>query len=203
MQQRRGIHFLALLILLAMVSGIPSRGTGGVKAFAVSPAGPEVKMLNRIYRLAYYGKSNYEMWEFTSGAETVDNWTTLVTILNYPEATSLQRMDQLSEGLIKVYKSSGGQVLKAKSQQDAFGGVCNTIIVAFDEADAKRYELCFVKVAMGKSHAYAAIYGVRIPDLIDRHAKANAFLKENAIAIEQAMLSTRFPATESLPRQSF
>lgn len=67
----------------------------------------------------------------------------------------------------------------------------------------KRFELNFVKLALGSKNAVVAVYGVRISDPKDYKAAAKAFLDQNSQTIGKALEVAKFPALEKLPRREF
>ncbi len=72
------------------------------------------------------------------------------------------------------------------------------MIVAFEQAAMKRYELNFVKVSMGETNAQVAIYGVRVAA-----PQAKAFLSQYSQEIGMALEKAMFPAPKTLPRRVF
>jgi hypothetical protein len=68
------------------------------------------------------------------------------------------------------------------------------MVVAFEQPAQKRYELNFVKAAMGVKNAYMAIYGVRVQD-------AKTFLNEHSAEIGKALEKAQLPPVAALPRK--
>jgi hypothetical protein len=165
---------------------------------------PKLTFMNSVYTLASHNeKNNHPMWEFTTGGEPIDQWNSLVTLIDRPEAKTMEEMDRLSQGIMEVYTTHGGKVLKAQTFQDTSGKPFNYMVAAFDEPQAHRFELNFVKIATGPQHAYTAIYGVRITDPQDYVGKANKFLNEHSAEIGHALGEAKFPALDTLPRKEF
>jgi hypothetical protein len=156
-----------------------------------------VNFMGKTYTLASHNQRASALWEFTTDHETVQNWTTLLTLVDRPDAKSMPDMDRLSQGIMDQYKSSGGQMLLAKTMSAA-GKPFNYMIVAFEQAAMRRYELNFVKASMGEANAQVAIYGVRVAA-----AQAKAFLSQNSQEIGMALEKTMFPAPKTLPRRVF
>lgn len=162
-----------------------------------------VNFFGRPYRLASYNQKANAMWEFTAPNETVTNWTTLFTIVDRPDARTPPDLDRLAQGILDAYKAKGGKVLLAKTMKDSTGKPYNYIVVGFDQPAQKRFELNFVKAALGPKNAYMAIYGVRVTDPKDYVAKAKAFLNERSTEIGKELENKKVPALETLPRREF
>jgi len=162
-----------------------------------------VNLFGRPYRLASYNQKANAMWEFAAPNETVANWTTLFTIVDRPDARTRPDLDRLAQGILDTYKAKGGKVLLAKTMGNATGTPYNYIVVAFDQPAQKRFELNFVKAALGPKNAYMAIYGVRVTDPKDYVAKAKAFLNERSAEIGKELENKKLPAVEALPRREF
>ena len=75
--------------------------------------------------------------------------------------------------------------------------------VAFDEPGKRRYELNFVKAAMGAKNAYMVIYGARVTDAKDYVGKAKAFLPARSGEIGMELEKMAAPAVGALPRREF
>ena len=153
----------------------------------VAMAAEPVTFLGRGYKLGHTELKPNPMYEYVSGAETVQNWTTLLTLIDRADAKSLGDLDRLAQGVMDTYKARGGKMVMAKTLKDGAGKPLNYMIVAFDEPGKKRYELSFVKAAMGAKNAYIAVYGVRVSDDRDYVAKAKKFLSEHSGEIGMAM----------------
>jgi hypothetical protein len=185
---------------LALAAGALARAGLAAPAPPAKPGeAASVSFLAKTYTLASYNERAKPMWEFTTGAETVDNWTTLVTLIDRPEATSLPQLDQVSEGVMQSYQSAGGRILRAETLKDKHGKPFNFMAASFDDPKSHRLELNFVKVFMGAKNAVVAIYGVRFGDP-SYMAKAKAFLDEHSTEVGSALEETSFPPTGSLPR---
>jgi len=170
----------------------------------VATAAPAINFLGQPYQLASYNQKHNPMWEFAAPSEKIDNWTTLLTVIDRPDAKSRADLDRLSQGILDTYKSRGGRVLMAKTMVDpSTGAPFNYMIVAFEEPQKKRFELNFVKAALGSKNAFMMVYGVRVSDPKDYTSKAKAFLSQNSEKIGKALESTAAPATATLPRREF
>ena len=75
----------------------------------------------RSYRLGSFNQKANAMWEFVSAPETVNNWTTLLTIVDRPDAKTVADMDRLAQGVLDPYKARGAKVVMARTMQDAAG----------------------------------------------------------------------------------
>ncbi|MEO8027272.1 MAG: hypothetical protein ABI823_12405 [Bryobacteraceae bacterium] len=166
--------------------------------------GPTVTLLAKTYRLGSHNHKSNATWEFVTGSETVNTWSTLVTLIDRPDAKTRPELDRLAEGVMANYKSHSGQVLLAKTMADSTGTPFNYLVAAFEEPAKKRYELNFVKIALGKSkNAYIVVYGVRVADPKEYQAKAKAFLSQQSGPIGKALESFAVPDLASLPKKFF
>jgi len=168
---------------------------------AAAANAPTMQLLGQTFTLADFNQTAAPMWEFTSGGESVDNWTRLVTVLERPDAKTREDLDRMAQGIMDTYKSRKGQVLMAKTLPDPKGVPYNYIIVAFDEPAKKRYELNFVKIGLGAKSAYVIVYGARVTDAKDYTAKSKAFLSEKSGEIGMALAAVAAPDTDRLPRR--
>lgn len=150
--------------------------------------------MGRDYKLGFSQLTPNPMYEYVSGNETVQNWTTLVTLIDRADAKTRPDLDRLAQGVMDTYKSRGGKVLMAKTMVDGSGKPFNYMVVAFDEPGKKRYELNFVKAAMGGKNAFMAVYGVRVSDERDYVAKAKQFLNERSGEIGRELEKVGPPA---------
>ena len=80
----------------------------------------------------------------------------------------------------------------AKTMVDASGSPYNYAVAAFDLPAEHRFELNFVKAALGPKNAYIAIYGV-----------AKAYLNEHSSEVGLELEKATLPATSTLPRKEF
>jgi hypothetical protein len=110
-------HRLAVLALLTTICGDAQMQ-------------PSITFMKRPYYLGSYSQKSNPMWEFVPNGETVDSWTTLVTIIDRPDAHTLSELDRLAEGIRSTYKSSGGQILMAKSMRNGGGVTFNYMLAA-------------------------------------------------------------------------
>jgi hypothetical protein len=181
-----------LILAMTIMSGV-----------TVLSGAQSISFQGRNYQLGSFNQKNHAMWEFTSGNETVNNWTTLLTIVDRPDAKTRPDLDRLAQGVMDQYKSRGGKVLMAKTMATAAGVPFNYMIVAFEEPAQKRFELNFVKAVLGEKNAAIVVYGVRVSDPKDYVAKAKAFLSEHSQEIGKALEVSVMPSTGTLPRKEF
>ncbi len=179
----------------------PSMGRPAVHT-AVMAASTDLRFLGQTYRLGSFNDRTNPMWEFVAPGERIDDWKTLFTVIDRPDAHGREALDRLAEGLMSNYKSHGARVLLARTMEDA-GAVFNYMVVAFDEPGQHRYELNFVKVGLGLQNAVVVIYGVRIADPGDYATKAKEFLDRNSSEIGRALGALVLPETTKLPRRPF
>lgn len=185
------VHPRTLTLALTLLTGV-----------STMTAADSISFLGRDYRLASHNQKASAMWEFTTGNETVNNWTTLLTVLDRPEAKTRPDLDRLAQGIMDTYKAKGGVVMMARTMTSK-DGPFNYMIVAFPQPAQKRFELNFVKIALAKTNAVIAVYGVRIEDASKDASKAKAFLSANSQAIGQALEQANLPSTATLPRREF
>jgi hypothetical protein len=127
----------------------------------------------------------------------------MVTIIDRPDARTREELDRLAEGIMTTYKSHGGQILAAKTMRADSGAGFNYMVAAFDEPAKQRFELNFVKMALGPTNAAIMIYGVRISDPRDYRTKAKEFLDRNSGEIGRALGNGELPDISKLPRKAF
>jgi hypothetical protein len=162
-----------------------------------------ITFLGHAYHPAFFSEKPNAMWEFTTANETVNNWTTLLTVIDRPDARTHPDLDHLAQGVLENYQSHGGRVLLAKTMVDASGAPFNYMVVGFNEPAEHRYELDFVKTALGQKNAYVMIYGVRVKDAQDYTTKAKAYLDQHSSEIGRELEKMAAPPTSTLPRQAF
>jgi hypothetical protein len=167
------------------------------------PSSPPLTFLSRTYRLGSFNQKQNPTWEYVSGSETIENWTTLVTLIDRPDARTVPDLDRLSEGVMSTYKSHGGHVLMAKTMRDKAGAPYNYMVAAFEEPAKNRFELNFVKFAMGPKNAFIMVYGARIADPQDYKAKGKEFLNQHSGEIGRALETAVPPELSTLPRKEF
>ncbi|MGA3024373.1 MAG: hypothetical protein ABSF98_06360 [Bryobacteraceae bacterium] len=143
------------------------------------------------------------MWEFFSGSETADDWTTRLTIIDRPDARSKSDIDKVSEGIKSDYEAHGGRVLIARTIEDPNGAPYHYTVVVSDEPSKQRTELSFVKAAISRRDAYVVVYAVRISDPNDYSSKAKAFLHQHSAEINNALGQAELPDMNKLPRTEF
>ncbi len=170
---------------------------------ATKPVTPSIVLLGRTYHLASFTLKPNALWEFTSVNETVNNWTTLLTVIDRPDALTRPDLDRLSQGILDQYKSHGGKILLAKTMVDVSGAPYNYMAAAFEQQPLHRFELNFVKAALGPNNAYMVLYGVRISDPNDYVDKAKAFLNQHSDEIGHELAKAVLPAIDKLPRKEF
>lgn len=162
-----------------------------------------IQFLGRQYQLGSFNNRQNGMWEFVTGGETVTTWTTLLTLIERPDARTREDLDRLAEGILAAYRSRGAKILLARTVQPSPATVYNYAVAAFDEPKEQRYELDFVKVQLGSEHAAVAVYGVRIADDQDYRSKARQFLDANSSEIGRALEGLALPNLAALPRREF
>jgi hypothetical protein len=173
-----------------------------VSAPASGPV-PTIEFRSQPYQLGSYNQKHNPMWEFVSNGETVDNWTTLLTVIERPDARTRQDLDGVSEGILTNYKSKGGQIVMAKTLVDKSGNPQNYLVAAFEEPARHAFELNFVNAVLGKTDVVVVIYGVRVTDPRDPLAKAKEFLSRNSGPIGMALGEMPLPDVSQFPRREF
>jgi len=171
--------------------------------FFASAAEPDVNLLTRSYKLASFHQKPNAMWEFVPPGESINAWKTLVTVIDRPDAHTQADLDRLAEGIDSNYKGHGGRILLAKTMQDHKGAPYNYIVVAFEQPEQHRFELNFVKIALGPKNAYILVYGARVTDPKDYLAKGKEFLNQHSDEIGRALESAVLPDISALPRREF
>src|SRR5262249_31483585 len=142
-------------------------------------------------------------WEFVSVDERIDDWKTLLTVIDRPDARSRAELDRLAEGIMATYKSHGGQILAARTTRQDSGALFNYLVAAFEEPGKRRIELNFVRVVLGQKNAAVVIYGVRIADSRDYRTTAKDFLDRRSEEIGHALGNVVLPDISRLPRKPF
>jgi hypothetical protein len=170
---------------------------------ASAQAPPALTLLGHTYHLGSYNQNSKPMWEFITPDETIDNWKTLVTIIDRPDAHTKPQLDQVGEGVLQNYKSHGAKILQAKTMVDPSGKPYNYLLAAFDEPAHHRFEFDFVKMALGPQNAFIAIYGVRITDPTDYLSKSKTFLTQHSGESGDAISNIVLPDLAKLPRKVF
>jgi hypothetical protein len=189
---------------LAVVASGQSRAARQSASPGASLAGvPAIAFLARTYRLGSYNEKKNPMWEFIMPDENINDWQTLLTVIERTDAHSAVELDRLAEGIMSTYKSNGGQILLARTLRDHSGAAFNYMVAAFEEPGKHRYELNFVKVAMGPKNAAVIVYGIRISDPQDYRAKAKQFLDQSSGEVGQALGQMALPDVGGLPRKVF
>lgn len=216
------VSMIAVLALMAAASGIdmyllthhraqapsltawsPSLGTPSGLGTPSTSVASDITFLARPYRLGSFNQKTNATWEFVTADETIDDWKTLLTIIDRPDARSREELDRLAEGIMTTYKSHGGQILAAKTMREDSGAVFNYMVAAFEEPGKQRFELNFVKMALGPKNAAVMMYGVRITDPKDYRTKAKEFLDRNSGEIGRALGNAVLPDIGKLPRKVF
>jgi len=170
---------------------------------AQKPVAPTITFLGQTYHLGSFNQKSHPQWEFVTGSETVEKWTTLVTLIDRPDARTRPELDRLAQGIMSTYTAHGGRTLLAKTMQGAGGVPFNYMTVAFEEPAKHRYELNFVKAALGPKNAYLVVYGVRITDPKDYTGKAKTYLDQHSSEAGQAVGNFVPPDFATLPRKEF
>ena len=169
---------------------------------AKSPSVPTIHFMDKAYRLVSFDQKGNPTWAFFNGSETADTWTTRFTISDRPDAHSREDLKKVTDEVKSDYESHGAKVLMAKPMNDA-NGEYNYTVVGFDDAAKQRYELSFVKTAVGKKGGYVAVYSVRITDPKDYANKTKSFLHQHSGEVGNALGQTELPSMEKLPRTGF
>jgi hypothetical protein len=191
---------LAGFVLPAAGPGLRAYQTPASQAMSTVPT---VMMLGHTYRLGSFNQKHQPTWEFVAAGETIGNWTSLITIIDRPDARTLDELGRLAEGILQNYKSHGGQILAAKPIRDKAGAIYNYLVAAFEEPGKRRYEVNFIKVALAPKNAYVVIYGARISDAGDYQRKAKNFLTQQSGPIGDALEDVVLPDMSKLPRKEF
>jgi hypothetical protein len=182
-----------------IIKWTPERGTPSVSvanAMTIpAKSQPEVRFQARTYRLGSFNQKHNPMWEFVTPNENVNNWTTLLTLVDRADASSREDLDRLATGLMSSYEANKGRILLAKTFQDKTGAPYNYMVAAFDQPN-HGFELNFVKIALAGNKAYVAIYGVRTKD-------GKNFLNQHSTEIGSALNDLKVPDLDSLPRRTF
>lgn len=165
---------------------------------ACSKGGPPLTFLSKQYTLGSFNQKVQPTWEYVTGGETVANWTTLITLIDRPDAKTAPDLDRLAEGVLQTYKSNGGRILLAKTMKDKAGVPFDYMVAAFEEPAKNRFELNFVKFKMGAKNAYILVYGARI----DKD-KGKDFLNQHSEEIGRAVENAVLPDLSTLPRKEF
>jgi hypothetical protein len=168
-----------------------------------SKGAPPLAFLSKTYSLASFNQKNKPQWEFVTGGETVDNWTTLLTLIDRADAKTAPDLDRLAEGVMQTYKSNGGRILLAKTMKDKAGVNFNYMVAAFEEPAKNRFELNFIKFALGPKNAYIMIYGTRVADPKDYKTKGKEFLNQHSEEIGRAVENAVLPDLSTLSRKEF
>jgi hypothetical protein len=161
-----------------------------------------ISLLGHAYHLGSFNQKAKPTWEFVTGTETVDNWTTLVTIIDRPDAQNRKDLDGVSEGIMANYKSHGAQILMGKTFPTP-AGVYNYLAAAFEEPAKHRFELNFAKMAMGPRNAYVVIFGARVTDPQNYLQKGKEYLNQHSGEIGTALEHFELPDLSTLPRKEF
>jgi hypothetical protein len=155
--------------------------------------------LSKSYHLGSFNKKNAATWEYVAAPETIDKWTTLVTLIDRPDAHTPPELDRLAEGVMNTYKANNGRILLARTMQDKTGARFNYLVAAFDDPAHHSLELNFVKFAMGPQNAYIMVYGARVPD----PSQGKEFLNQHSSEIGKALEIAVPPDFATLPRKEF
>jgi hypothetical protein len=174
-----------------------------IVSVGLAQAPPAITLLGHPYHLGSYSQNPNPMWEFITPDETIDNWKTLVTIIDRPDAHTKPELDRVGEGVLQNYKTHGAQILQAKTMVDSSGKPYNYLLAAFEEPAKHRFEFDFVKMAIGPKNVYVSIYGVRITDPTSYLAKSKTFLTQHSGESGDAISNLALPDLAKLPRKVF
>jgi hypothetical protein len=163
---------------------------------------PQISFLGRTYHLGSYNQIAKPTWEFITGDEKIDNWTSLVTLIDRTDAQTPKDLDGVSEGVMANYKSHLAQILMAKTFPNP-AGAYNYLAAAFEEPDKHRFEMNFVKIGLGPKNVYVVIYGARVSDPQDYVRKGKDFLNRHSGEIGDALAKFVLPDLNTLPRKVF
>jgi hypothetical protein len=170
---------------------------------ACGKSAPPLTFMSKTYTLGSYNQKTHPSWEYVTGGETVDNWTTLLTLIDRPDAKTPHELDLLAEGVMNTYKANHGQILLARTMKDKTGVTFNYMVAAFEEPAKHRYEMNFVRFALGPKNAYILVYGARVTDPQDYVTKGKQFLTQQSGEIGQALEKVTIPDIAALPRKEF
>jgi hypothetical protein len=194
---RRGGSAVPYLKILA-VAGIVS----SISVWAMSP--PTLTFMSKTYQLASFSHMNRPMWEFASPPETVDNWTSMVTLVECPGTHTNADVDKVAEGLVSIYRENHAQILMSKTMTGKSGKPYDYLVAAFEEPTKHRFEIDFVRVALMEDHqAWCLIYGKRIADAEDYLAKSKVYLNQHSSEVGQALEAMSLPSKDNFPRKEF
>jgi hypothetical protein len=163
---------------------------------ACAKPAPPLTFLSKSYTLGSFNQNSNPTWEYVSGGETVNNWTTLITLIDRQDARTVPDLDRLAQGVTDTYKSHGGRILLAKTLKDKTGAAFNYAVVAFEEPAKNRFELNFVKFGMGPNNAYIMVFGARVAK-----SEGKDFLNQHSTEIGRAMDNAALPDLNTLARK--
>jgi hypothetical protein len=178
----------------------PDSARESAPSFAPSTPAPEIAFLGRTYQLGAFNQKQSPMWELVTAGEGVDDWKTLFTVIDRPDARTREEMDRLAEGIQSNYKARGAKILAARTMQETVG-VFNYMVAAFERPEQHCYELNFVKITMGFPEAVVMIYGVRITDAVDYRGKAKEFLDRSGAEVGSALGKMSVVDVRNWPRK--
>ena len=170
---------------------------------ALASTSPTLQLLGKTYKLGSYNQNARPMWEFTAGGQTVNNWTTLVTVIDRPDVKSNGDVDKLAEGMVTGYRKAGATVLLTKTFRDPAGKPYDYLVAAFNEPDHHRMEINYAKLAMGTTNGYIQIYAVRVTGPGDYRKASATFVTKNSETIGKALDHASAPDTSTWPRKTF
>jgi hypothetical protein len=164
---------------------------------------PPLTFLSKTYRLASFNQKQNPTWEYVTGGESIDNWTTLVTVIDRPDAHAAPELDRLAEGVMATYKAHNGRILMAKTMKSKNGAPYNYLVAAFEDPAKQQFELNFVKFALGPKNAYIMVYGAHVGGGPDYKTKGKDFLNQHSDEIGKALEAAAPPDVATLPRKEF
>ena len=168
-----------------------------------TPAVPSVSFMEHTYRLVSFNQKTQPTWEFTSNHETAADWTTKFTIIDRSDLHTSADLESISAGMKSDAESRGGKVLVSTSMRDDNGKMFPYTVIGFDQPAQHRFELDFVKAAIGSKNAYVAVYCVRITDEKDYVNKTKMYLHTHSSAVGTALSAATLPDIAKLPRTEF
>lgn len=193
-------HKVALLLLIAtmaIVSGADMYALlHGRIAFASAPAIPTLAFMDRTYRLASVNQTEHRNWEFVCDGDQINDWKTLITVVDRSDAKTREDLDRLAQGLRSSFKLRNAQILKAQTMVEN-GMPFNYMVAAFNDGARQRYEFDFVKMALTPKGAVVTMYGARVT-----HAQASEFLDRQSSGIGRALGAMPTPEVTSFPARS-
>ncbi|MCW5977075.1 MAG: hypothetical protein KIT09_03320 [Bryobacteraceae bacterium] len=184
-----------------VIAWSPSMGKPPIPSALASRAGPpSLTFLGRQYRLGSFHQASNPEWGFVTGAETADDWTTRLTIVDRADVRTPEDLDRLAESMASAWQSRGGRIVTVKTMGQAPATPFQYAVVAFDQPAEHRRELHFAKMALVSGNGVVVTYGVRLADPQDYRAKADRFLDANSVTIGRELENLVLPEVSTLPK---